>query len=96
MRYTCSMSVTHQEPTTISQRELRNRSAAIMDALQAGQRFTVTRDGHPVGELLPITGPRQGVPTRELIAAFAKLPTIDYRAMRADMDAFFGDDDAIL
>jgi len=89
------MSVTYTEPSTISQRELRNRSAAIMDALQAGHRFTVTRDGHPVGELLPIAGPRLGVPTKELLAAFANLPRITYQAMRADMDAFFGDDDAI-
>ena len=80
---------------TISQRELRNRSAAIMDALQAGQRFTLTRDGHPVGELLPLVEPREGVPTGQLLAAMANLPRVDHRALRADIDLFFGDDDAI-
>ena len=90
------MSAAPTEPTMISQRELRNRSAAIMDALQGGQQFTITRDGHPVGRLVPITGPREGVPSRELVAAFAKLPHVDYLVMRADMDAFFGDDDAII
>lgn len=89
------MTVIAKEPCTISQRELRNQSASIMDALQAGQQFIITRDGHPVGELLPIRGPRRGVPTHELIAAFASLSRADYSRLRSDMDEFFGDNDAI-
>jgi len=79
---------------TITQRELRNQSAAIMDRLETGERFTVTRDGRPVGELLPIVGPRQGVPTQQVVAAFANLPHVDYEKLRADMDEFFDDSDA--
>ncbi|MCL2454504.1 MAG: type II toxin-antitoxin system prevent-host-death family antitoxin [Micrococcales bacterium] len=90
------MPVSAWDPHTISQRELRNHSAAIMDRLEAGERFTVTRDGRPVGELVPIVGPREGVPTRELLAAFANQPHVDYHAMRAEMDEFFGDDDALV
>jgi len=82
-------------PDFISQRELRNQSAAIMNRLEAGQQFILTRDGRAVGQLLPITGPREGVPTRELMAAFANQPRVDYRALRVEMDEFFGDDDAI-
>jgi hypothetical protein len=35
----------------ITQRDLRNRSREIMDAVERGQAFTVTRDGHPISEL---------------------------------------------
>ena len=31
----------------ITQRDLRSRSREIMDAVEHGQGFTVTRDGHP-------------------------------------------------
>jgi hypothetical protein len=40
-------------PRTISQRELRNDSGAIMRALDRGEVFLVTRNGFPVGELRP-------------------------------------------
>ncbi|MCL2652802.1 MAG: prevent-host-death protein [Propionibacteriaceae bacterium] len=82
-------------PDLISQRELRNQSAAIMNRLEAGEQFILTRDGRAVGQLIPIAGPREGVPTRELIAAFAHQPRVDYQAMRDEMDEFFGDDDVI-
>jgi antitoxin (DNA-binding transcriptional repressor) of toxin-antitoxin stability system len=39
---------------TISRAELRNGSAGIMDALEAGEDFVITRNGAPVGELRPI------------------------------------------
>jgi len=35
----------------ITQRDLRSRSREIMDAVEHGQAFTVTRDGHQIGEL---------------------------------------------
>ncbi|GLI27720.1 hypothetical protein ARHIZOSPH14_19620 [Agromyces rhizosphaerae] len=38
---------------TISQRELRNDSGAIMRALAAGESFQVTSRGEPVGVLTP-------------------------------------------
>jgi prevent-host-death family protein len=38
----------------ITQRDLRNRSKEIMDAVERGQAFTVTRDGHRIGELIPL------------------------------------------
>ena len=38
----------------ISQRELRNDSGKIMRGLDAGETFTVTRNGTPVGELTPL------------------------------------------
>ena len=46
----------YEEPMTkvISQRELRNGSAAIMRALDEGEDFVITRNGVPVGELKPV------------------------------------------
>ncbi|MDR0990449.1 MAG: type II toxin-antitoxin system prevent-host-death family antitoxin [Propionibacteriaceae bacterium] len=76
---------------TITQRELRNDSATIMDRVEAGEQFTVTRNGRPVAQLLPITGPRQAVPIAEVSAAFARWPRLDYATLRAEADAFFED-----
>jgi prevent-host-death family protein len=77
--------------TTISQRVLRNQSAEVMNRLEDGEEFVITRDGRPVGRLTPITGPRTAVPTRELLAAFAHIPPVGAAALRAEMDEFFGD-----
>ena len=38
----------------ITQRDLRMRSKEIMDAVERGQAFTVTRDGHSIAELVPL------------------------------------------
>ena len=38
----------------ITQRDLRSRSREIMDAVEHGQSFTVTRDGRHIGELIPL------------------------------------------
>ena len=38
----------------ITQRDLRMRSKEIMDAVEHGQAFTVTRDGRSIGELVPL------------------------------------------
>ncbi|KJQ55377.1 type II toxin-antitoxin system Phd/YefM family antitoxin [Microbacterium sp. SA39] len=41
---------------TISQRELRNENASIIDEVELGETFTVTRRGAPVASLTPYTG----------------------------------------
>jgi prevent-host-death family protein len=71
---------------TITQRELRNESGEIMRALDRGEEFTITRNGVPVGVLLPVAR-RQFVRTEALVAAFAGLPPIDREQFRADLDA---------
>ena len=45
----------------ITQRDLRMRSKEIMDAVERGQAFTVTRDGHRIGELVPLRQRRRFV-----------------------------------
>lgn len=70
----------------ISQRELRNDSAAVLREVQAGRRLTVTRNGVPVAELRPVAAGRF-VPRAVIAAAILLAPGIDDMAFRADLDA---------
>lgn len=71
----------------ITQRDLRSRSKEIMDAVEGGQSFTVTRDGHEVGELIPLRRRRRFVARDEFVAMSRTAATIDVEAFRADQDA---------
>lgn len=73
-------------PRTISQRELRNDSGAIMRAVEAGESFIVTRNGVPAARLLPLNR-RIAVPMDELLASARHLPRMDFARFRADIDA---------
>ena len=78
-RYVVSMT------RTISQRELRNDSGAIMRALDRGEVFLVTRNGIPVGELRPA---RRRFVSRDLLyEAFANAAQIDAERFRNEVDA---------
>ncbi|MPZ28168.1 MAG: type II toxin-antitoxin system prevent-host-death family antitoxin [Micromonosporaceae bacterium] len=71
--------------TELTQRDLRARSAQIMDAVEHGEEFIVTRNGTPVGELIPLR--RHRTVTREHFAAVsANAPVIDAALFRADAD----------
>jgi antitoxin (DNA-binding transcriptional repressor) of toxin-antitoxin stability system len=70
----------------ISQRELRNQSGEIMRQLDEGETFIVTRNGVPVGELLPLRRHRF-VATETAVELFRCAPKVDYRQFRADLDA---------
>ena len=69
----------------ISQRELRNNSGDIMRRLDEGEAFIVTRNGVPVGELVPLRR-RRIVNGPALAAAFHGAPRIDYQRLREDLD----------
>lgn len=71
----------------ITQRDLRNRSKEIMDAVQHGQSFTVTRDGHQIGELIPLRQRRRFVSRADFAATSRSAPGISIDAFRADQDA---------
>lgn len=71
----------------ITQRDLRTRSKEIMDAVQHGQAFTVTRDGHRIAELIPLRRRRRFVPRGEFAAMSRTAPDISLDAFRADQDA---------
>ena len=71
----------------ITQRDLRTRSKEIMDAVENGQAFTVTRDGHRIGELIPLRRRRRFVPRQEFATMSGTAAMVDVDAFRADQDA---------
>jgi len=48
--------------TTIPQRQLRNNNAEILDRVEGGESFIVTRNGVPVADVVPHR--RQNMPRR--------------------------------
>ncbi len=70
----------------VTQRDLRSRSKEIMDAVEGGKAFTVTRDGHKIGELVPLRRRRRFVPRAEFAAMSTNAPAISLEAFRDDQD----------
>jgi antitoxin (DNA-binding transcriptional repressor) of toxin-antitoxin stability system len=64
----------------ITQRDLCTRFKEIMDAVQGGRSFTVTRDGHRIGELIPLR--RRFVSRGEFTAMSRATPDISLDAFR--------------
>lgn len=57
-----------------------------MDAVEGGQAFTVTRDGHKIGELIPLRRRRTFVSRSEFAAMSRSASSIDLAAFRADQE----------
>ncbi|MET8103028.1 type II toxin-antitoxin system prevent-host-death family antitoxin [Streptomyces sp. NPDC005236] len=70
----------------VTQRDLRTRSKEIMDAVQRGQAFTVTRDGHQIGELVPLRRRRRFVSRGEFAAMSRTAPDISLDTFRGDQE----------
>jgi antitoxin (DNA-binding transcriptional repressor) of toxin-antitoxin stability system len=62
-----------------------------MRALDKGKAFIVTRNGVPVGELIPLRQ-RVFVPTDSVLAAFAGAPGVASGRFRKDTDALIDQD----
>lgn len=71
---------------SITQRELRNDSGAILREVQAGETIIVTRNGVPVAELRPVHR-RRFVPRAAIAQEAIRAPRIDADRFRADIDA---------
>ena len=71
---------------TITQRELRNDSAAVLRDVEGGQVITVTRNGTPIAELRPIP-PRRFVSRAAIAEAARRAPRVDLARLRSDLDA---------
>ena len=71
----------------VSQRDMRLRSREIMDAVEAGQAFTVTRGGHAIGELVPLRPARAFVSRDRFVEVLSGSAGIDAAGFRADLDA---------
>lgn len=74
---------THPE---INQRDLRNRSKEIMDGVELGQTFTVTRDGRAIGELVPLRQRRRFVSREDLRRLAALSPGFSPEHLREEQD----------
>lgn len=68
----------------ITIRELRNHGGEVVDRVAQGEQITVTRAGKPVAELRPVS--QRPLTAEALMARWHRLPPVDYRAMRADLD----------
>lgn len=69
----------------ITQRDLRSRSKEIMDSVKRGQAFIVTRDGHQIGELIPLRRRRTFVSRSEFLNS--GIGVVDPDAFRRDLDS---------
>lgn len=69
----------------ITQRELRNDSGAILRGVERGESYTITRNGTPVGRLIPLRR-RTFVAREQVMATFATAAVVDPDRLRADLD----------
>lgn len=87
-------------PETITQRQLRNDNAEIMRRVEAGESFVVTRNGHPVADLVSHTAPAERPPVRLTAGELQEkrrthgphLSVEQWLTDRAADDLIFGDD----
>ena len=79
---------------TITQREFRNNSASVMDAVEAGEIYHITRNGTEVAELRPLTR-RRRLTAQELVDKHRKLPRVEYAELRQEADETFGETERI-
>ena len=57
----------------------------MIERVLAGERVTITRDGEPVAELVPIR--RRPLSADVLVARFRRLQPMDPARLRADIDS---------
>ena len=70
--------------TVISDRELSTDSSGILGRLDQGETFIVTRNGQPVGRLVPLRKERFAS-RAAVLEAFKGAPRVDFRQMRSEL-----------
>lgn len=78
----------------ITQREFRDNSAAVMDTVEAGEIYRVTRNGVEVAELRPIPR-RRRLTADELVQRHRGLPRVEVVSTYEDAYEFFGAEDRV-
>jgi prevent-host-death family protein len=75
---------------SVASRDLRNDTAGVLRRVQAGERVTITQNGRPVAELVPLrrTG-RSWIGRGELVARL-RIAQAD-PGLRADLERIAGD-----
>lgn len=77
-------------PDEVASRELRNDTAGVLRRVQAGERVTVTVNGRPVAELVPVQRARRGWIGRAELAARLRRAQAD-PGLRADLARLAGE-----
>lgn len=75
--------VTDMKKVTV--RELRNNGGEVIDRVVGGATFVVTRDGHEVAELRPLS--QRPLDAATLLGRWRRLPLVDPVRFRDDVDS---------
>ncbi|MEO3871201.1 PhdYeFM domain-containing protein [Nonomuraea sp. B12E4] len=78
----------------ITQRDFRDNCAAVLDQVEAGEVFRITREEVEIAELRPLPR-RRRLSAEELVARHRVLPGVEHAKMRGEADEFFGSEDRI-
>jgi len=70
----------------INQRDLRLRSKEIMDSVENGSAYELTRDGRPIATITPIRRKSTFVSREQLIETFRGAPAVSPERFFADID----------
>ncbi|NLE80465.1 MAG: type II toxin-antitoxin system prevent-host-death family antitoxin [Rhodococcus sp.] len=65
-------------------RELRNNGGDVLERVQAGEHFIVTKSGRAVAEIRPLA--HRTLDRNALLARWRHLPSVDPVAFRRDID----------
>lgn len=76
--------------TSVPSRELRNDTAAVLRRVEAGERVTVTVNGRPVAELVPVQRSRRSWIRRDDLVARLRRVQAD-PGLRDDLARLAGD-----
>ncbi|WP_326740727.1 type II toxin-antitoxin system Phd/YefM family antitoxin [Streptomyces sp. NBC_01022] len=73
----------------MTEQELCANFADVMNAVEAGEVFRITRDGLEMAELSPLR-PARRPGAEELVTRHRLLPRVDSAVMRREGEEFFG------
>lgn len=74
---------------SVSIRELRNHTADVIAAVEAGERIVLTSNGRPIADVVPHTERSRWIPGDLVRQALTDGAAAD-RELRADLDAVLG------
>lgn len=74
----------------VASRDLRNDTAGVLRRVRSGERVTVTVNGRPVAELIPVQRSRRSWIGRDDLVARLRSAQAD-PGLRADVDRLAGD-----
>lgn len=74
----------------VAARELRNRTAAVLRTVAAGEPVTITSRGRPVAKLVPIDEPTKAPLSRDELIRILQRAQAD-AGLRADLERLAGD-----